>query len=203
MLKIRLMGLLVSGFLCFGHLQAQSPPEIVWAIFHPFAALRVKTITQRCQPYFQYYKAKGRPDGFENGGRLDAFRHTFFMAAFAQKIKPAKLLKLGEAHEKGNYKDFRRAKLEEGELADFLSCEMDLINNELGVKLGRAKRYIPLDSLAILSLKLIEEGYAVIMKRNQAGYYLNCKDEQLDLKIYEGHWMVPKCLTNSGFIKND
>src|SRR3954462_1646423 len=77
-----------------------------WAFFHPFAALKVKRIYKLCLPHYEEVKSSGTLDAYRNGGKLDAFRHVFFMAAFSQRINTRKLRKLGIAHEKGNYSAF-------------------------------------------------------------------------------------------------
>jgi hypothetical protein len=75
----------VFFLLCGLTYQAQSRAEYQWAFFHPFSALQVKRITGKCDVLYQAYKKRAEPDAFENGGRLDAFRHCFYMAAYAQK----------------------------------------------------------------------------------------------------------------------
>jgi hypothetical protein len=193
----------VFFLLCGLTYQAQSRAEYQWAFFHPFSALRVKHITGRCDVLYQAYKKRAEPDAFENGGRLDAFRHCFYMAAYAQKIKRRKLIRLGHAHEKGNYKSFLRSQTEEGELADFMSCEMDLFNNYLGISLGSENRNLDLDSLAVLVITAIYQGRAAIMKRNVNGQYLKCGGEVLDLDRFKKDWMRPKCLVPSNYLEKD
>ena len=203
MIKLRIPVFLLCLFVCAQQIIAQSRAEINWALKHPVAALRVKKITRQCDLIYASYKKRGQPDQLENGGRLDAFRHTFYMAAYALKINRRKLLKLGLAHEAGNYSDFLNAKLEDGEIPDFFSCEMDLYNNELGIKTGSENQELPLDSLAGLVLETILEGRAVIMKRNKKAEYLKCNGEVLQLAIYRKEWRVPKCLVNSDYQEND
>ena len=203
MIKLRVPVFLFCLFFVAQQTFAQSRAELNWALKHPVAALRVKKITRQCDLIYASYKERGEPDQLENGGRLDAFRHTFYMAAYAQKINKRKLLQLGLAHEAGNYSDFLNAKLENGEIPDFFSCEMDLYNNELGIKTGFENQELSLDSLAGIVLQTISEGRAVIMKRNKKAAYLKCNGEVLQLEHYRKVWRVPKCLVNSDYQEND
>lgn len=116
------------------------------------------------------------------------------MAAFAQKVKPEKVLKLGMAHEKGNHKQFKKHQLEHGELPDSLSSVMDLQNNYLGVEMGVKYKTAELNELAARCLVAVQAGATVYMKRNNSGHYLNCKGEEIDLNVYKNKWNIPKCL---------
>lgn len=180
---------------------AQSPKlsgaELAWAVAHPFAALKVKRITHRCNQLNSVSELRLRLDSFSNGGKADAYRHAFYMAAYAQKINFKKLRKLGRVHEKVNYKQFLKSKTEDGEVADSLSCVMDLKNNELGFAIGSENKKISLKELSKLTIQEIQNGKAIIMKRNKLGQYLTCDDKLLELKFYSRKWFVPKCLVAS------
>ncbi|MCE3260239.1 MAG: hypothetical protein K0S12_1880, partial [Bacteroidetes bacterium] len=142
-------------------------------------------------------KTERIPDHFSNGGKLDAYRHVFFMAAFAQKVKVKKLRKLGKAHEKGNYLQFKRFSLEDGEIPDSLGTVMDLHNNEIGLSLGASNKTLPLPELEKLALEEIAKGKALIMKRRSDGSYTDCSGSYTDLKLYIKTWNIPKCLVSS------
>jgi hypothetical protein len=178
-----------------------SLPEKKWAIFHPVAAIKVKRIEDECIKTYDQRELRSLLDSFPSGGKLDAFRHVYSMAAFSQKIKTRKVRKLGIAHEKGNYRQFLKNKLEEGEKPDSLSSVMDLQNNELGLAIGTSNRNSDLRALGQLVLKNINEGKAVIFKRNSKGQYLDCSGEVVDLKKYDGEWYVPKCLERSDGVR--
>lgn len=138
---------------------------------------------------------KTRLDQFSIGGKLDAFRHTFYMAAFAQKVKPAKLRKLGEAHEKTNYRQFKKSKTENGEIPDSLSSVMDLKNNELGLSIGCSNRNADLLTLKEMVIANINSGAAFKMRRNHRGRYLTCDGNEIVLN--GKRWNIPKCLVAS------
>ena len=176
---------------------SRSAAEKKWALCHPFAALKVKKIYKQAKPIYEHLKLEHIPDSFDNGGKLDAFRHLFFMAAFAQKIKPKKILKLGEAHEKGNYRNFLKSVNEDGELADSLSSVMDLQNNYFGVEMGMKHKEKKLNELSAICLTAILTGNAVYFKRNKNGNYLTCEGSKIDLSLYRKRWFVPKCLINT------
>ncbi len=83
------------SFNCFSQTVELSRSEIQWVLTHPFAAIKVKKISKHAFSIYHLSAIKFELDSFTNGGKLDAFRHTFFMAAFAQKVKPKKIKKLG------------------------------------------------------------------------------------------------------------
>jgi hypothetical protein len=189
----------VSGLLCLS--QKRSRQEWCWAITHPVAALKVKQVSKKC--YFIYNNTpslKNELDSFSNGGKLDAFRHIFFMAAFAQKVKPKKLVRLGIAHEKANYRNFLKGKKEDREFADSLGTVMDLKNNETGILIGRGNKKAGLSDLKNLVLNEIKNGKAVIMKRRKNGMYEDCNGKLIDTALFSGKWFVPKCMVNSNYV---
>ena len=165
-----------------------------WALLHPFAAFKVKKIYQKANEIYSESKKYNLLDNFENGGKLDAYRHIFFMAAFAQKINAGKVKKLGIAHEKGNYLHFKKSIHEHGEVPDSLSSVMDFHNNDIGIKTGKTNKRQTLSELSALCITEIKKGNAVYFKRSTAGAYLTCQDEEIDLSAYKGNWHIPKCL---------
>lgn len=184
-------------YTCFSSIPSISKYEKRWATFHPLAAIRVKKITKKCFVIYNQPNIRTELDAFANGGKLDAFRHVFFMAAYSQKIKPKKLRKLGEAHEKSNYRQFLKSQMEYGERPDSLACIMDLKNNELGFTLGKAYKKLTLDELKNLVISEIKKGNAFIIKRNSLGHYVNCNNEEIDMNVFSKQWFVPKCLVTS------
>jgi hypothetical protein len=171
--------------------------EFLWAVAHPFAALKVKKVYKKATKLFDQNELKVKLDAYSSGGKLDAFRHMFYFAAFAQKIKPKKVLKLGKAHEKTNYLDFKRGKLEDELTADSLSCVMDLLNNEMGVKLGSENKTLNLEELKQKVIDLVNKGDAYTILRDKEGRFIDCNNHVIDMQAYRGKWFVPKCI--SGF----
>lgn len=198
--------LLVFFYLFTQHAVAQkrSLPEWLWAAGHPFASFKVNKLSKECYKiYHTNNSIKAELDNFSNGGKLDAFRHAFFMAVFSQKIKVKKLRKLGKAHEKGNYKQFLRSKVEDGEVPDSLSSVMDFKNNELGFVTGSENKKLSLEELRVLVINKIKAGEAVIMQRKKNGIYLTCSEEIINNDEYKGKWSIPKCLIPSNYNYKD
>ncbi|MBX3163581.1 MAG: hypothetical protein KF900_03815 [Bacteroidetes bacterium] len=180
---------------------ASMPPlskyEKRWAVFHPFAALRVNNLTKKCFSVYHHPDIKTQLDTFANGGKLDAFRHTFFMAAYAQKINTKKLRQLGIAHEKGNYRQFLKSQLEDNERPDSIACVMDLRNNGIGLAIGHANKKINLNELKTLVISEIKKGNVFIIKRNSLARYVDCNNNEIDLTVFSTSWFIPKCLISS------
>ena len=174
-----------------------------WAALHPFAAVKIKHLNKTLTTIYTEIKLSGELDSFSNGGKLDAFRHCFYMAAFAQKIKIQKLRSLGVAHERGNYEQFLKSYVEEGEVPDSLSSVMDLRNNELGFAIGLAYQNVDLNALKMIVIQKIKSGDAVIMNRNKQGFYLDCNNLILEIPKLKLPWNLPKCLVASNIIYKD
>lgn len=175
-----------------------SRSEFCWAAAHPFAALKIKKISKELTPVYEAHKNSQQLDSWGSGGNSDAYRHAFYMAAFAQKVKVRKLRRLGRAHEKANYRNFLRSGVEDGERADSLACVMDLHNNELGFTAGSSHKDVSLEALSSLIIDNLWNGKGRIMKRNRRGEYVTCDGRPLQMPVYAKQWAVPKCLVPSG-----
>jgi hypothetical protein len=132
-----------------------------------------------------------------SGGQIDAFRHCYWMARLSQEINPRKALRLGIAHEKGNYIDFKKRRLEDGILPDKISSAMDLYNNEKGAALGYAHKEMGKDSLKLLVIHQIKDGKMIIIYKDAAGNALRCDDSPIDPAEFTEAWDIPKCLVSS------
>ena len=197
--------LLILLALAFSETNAQTArpgwPEIGWALLHPVAAIKIKIISKRCHPFYHDPAIKTQVDQYASGGQLDALRHVFYMAAYAQKIKARKVRKLGRAHERHNYRQFKRGRLEENERPDSLACEMDLLNNALGIKLGSENKTLALGPLRDLVVLQIRSGKAWILRRNAEGKYVTCSGDEISMEKYTEQWTVPKCLVPSADLR--
>ena len=171
--------------------------EFRWAFWHPIAAFKIKRNLSEAMLIYNSVKSQKRLDTLEYGGKLDAFRHTYVMAYLCRYVKVNKLKKLGIAHEKGNKKKFYKRKLEFGERADSLACEMDLRNNELGFEIWKHLGNSTKDELLNTVIAQIKEGKAWYLKRNINHIYVTCENEVINMKFYEKRWFVPKCLISS------
>ncbi len=168
-----------------------------WAFFHPFAALRIKKHQGEMYAVYNDVQKNNLLDQYKNGGKLDAFRHTFSMAYFSRFVCARKLRRLGKLHEKGNHLQFKRNIEEDGELPDSVSCVMDIWNNEVGITIGKEFKKVPVEELKQKVIEIIRKGSAFIVKRNEFGMYVDCNGDPIPEKK-KGTWGIPKCLVGSG-----
>jgi uncharacterized protein DUF6973 len=168
-----------------------------WALVHPFAAIKVRKHQAEMYAVYKEVKQQKLLDTFENGGKLDAFRHTFAMAYFSKYVRTTKLRKLGKAHEKTNHWQFlHHLPDEEGELSDSLSSVMDLKNNDIALSLAIGVKKLSIPEIKQKIIQLIQAGGVFIMKRNPQGQYVDCNNQFIapeKLKV----WNTPKCLVSS------
>lgn len=169
-------------------------PEKCWVISHPFVAKRAYKATKHALLITQEIKKQNLLDTLENGGRLDAFRHAYWMAVLTHKIGAKKAWKLGKAHEKGNYIDYKRRKLEEGYMPDSVSMAMDFFNNKMGIEIGKKHEC---DELKNAVISAILEGRMKIIYRDQKLNSLDCNGEILPYEQWIGKWKNNRCLVNS------
>ena len=119
------------------------------------------------------------------------------MAYLAQSISATKLKSLGEAHEMGNREQFENGKLEHGELPDSVSCQMDLMNNTIGITLGKKYKNLSTELLKEKIIEEINQGSAWIISRDETGNYVQCNGTILIINQNERRWNMPKCLKKS------
>lgn len=186
---------LINHALCAQH--SVSKFEYRWAFWHPITAVKIEKQLPEVMLVYKRIKSQKIFDTLEYGGKLDAFRHTFAMAYLSKFVNPKKLRKLGRAHEKGNKAQFFKNKLEFGERADSMACEMDLRNNELGLEIGKIAKNSSKDELLKTVIAQIKDGKAWYLKRNAEKSYVTCENEVINMKFYIGKWFVPKCLISS------
>ncbi len=186
--------LLLNSVVLFSQTKGYSKYEWRWAFCYPIVALKCKKALPKAIEIYGQSKKLPELDTLQNGGKLDAFRHTFVMAYLAQKVNKHKLVKLGIAHEKGNEFHYKKHKLEDGERADSLSCVMDLYNNNVGINIGNQNKKIHPDSLKALILKAIAQGDCIYIKRNNLYHYVTCNNQEINFNDFKTRWFVPKCL---------
>lgn len=196
---------------CFESLLADKPrswksfwrlsgPERCWVITHPFLAKKAFQIALEARAVSKEMEKDSLLDGDSDGGRVDAFRHAYWMARMAQTFCWKKAVKLGKAHEKGNYKSFKKRKLdEELVLPDSASSIMDLHNNDIGAAIGCLNPVTSQDSLKSLVRESIVNGKMMIISKNPNGKPKDCLGELIDMSKYSNSWNIPKCLISSGF----
>lgn len=172
-----------------------SLPEKFWVLTHPFVAKKSFLITLKARDLTDSIKlTKTFKDSLIQGGQLDAFRHSCWMALLSNEIGKRKSLKLGKAHENGNYRGWKKGKMEIGVRADSLSCEMDLFNNIQGAEIGLRHPKPDIPKEIILAVK---SGRMKVLLLNEKQQRLDCENRIVNLVEYVKAWNVPGCLVSS------
>ncbi|MCA0932543.1 hypothetical protein LCM02_08770 [Lutimonas saemankumensis] len=200
--------ILVFGlFLSFGSVAQKrngfsslSGPEKWWVIGHPFKAKRALSISLRTIEVRDSIKRTGIIGTDDNGGNLDAFKHTLWMAALTHKIGPNSSLKLGKAHEKGNYKSYLKGDPEDGILPDKVASDMDLYNNRQGIRIARNNPDANETELITIILNELRTGTLRVIKK-EGGIFLNCDGKPIAKEDLIGTWENDKCLVPSNYSK--
>ena len=178
------------------HFKKLSCPEKWWVIGHPFVAQKALIISLEAREKADSIQQNKLLKGKGDGDQVDAFRHVYWMAKLTQVVGEKKSRKLGVAHEKGNQKDFEKGNKEDGSLPDQVSSEMDLWNNELGLKIGNETR----GDLVEIVIGEIKKGRAKIVKTDAAGYFLDSQGNKIDSESLKGKWKNEKCLVGSDWV---
>lgn len=174
-----------------------STVEKGWTIVHPFIALKVWKITQRVRFVTDSLGKMGIPDRDPSGGKLDAFRHTFWMATLSGNIGVRKSLSLGRAHEKGNYRDFKRGRYEEGDIPDKAASDMDLYNNKIGTGIGVALKGRGEKAVVDSIINAIYQGKMRIILKDTLGRSCDSLFHPILLDELKGQWVTPRVLVTS------
>lgn len=200
----RLRGFFILGLLLLYGISLPSqnmrdlgPAEWKWVLFHPIAAVKVFSHRQEIKQCLKKHENHPLLDSFPSGGKQDAFRHCFTMAYLTQFVSAKKLQKLGIAHEKTNHRQFKKGKLEDGELPDSLSSVMDIYNNTVGLHFFDSLFTTTLspDSLAKEIIQDIQKGKCIFFKRNAWGKWVDCQGNEIPTPEKKC-WFIPKCLWN-------
>ncbi len=184
----------------FSSFRKLSRPEKFWVFAHPFVAKKALRMTRIAIATADSISRTTILDGDPAGGQVDAFRHCYWMALLITKMNPKKALKLGKAHEKGNYLEFKAGKLEQGILPDSVSSAMDIYNNEIGAGIGKFwfSTVSPLE-IQLHVIAKIKNGDLLVIKKNKSGNYLNCEGEIINMEKWKGKWGIAKCLVKSNY----
>ncbi len=194
-------------FISFSGVKAQklssfkklTPPEKHWVIFHPFIAKKVYKISIKAKQISDSLANDIRFDGDKNGGQIDAFRHALWMAMLSQKYNWRKIYKLGIAHEKGNYYQYKKQKTEDGTLPDKISSDMDLLNNDAGRQIGLDNKSANTKQLIEIVKQEVLSGNLWIIKKNKNGDFLDENNKIINPKSLKGKWENNKCLVKSNY----
>jgi hypothetical protein len=173
-----------------------SRPEKMWTLFHPHKAKIVYRCAQRARFVTDSLEKAGALTD-SNGGQLDAFRHAYWCGLMMQYLPERVVRRVGENHERGNYIDFRKGKLEEGERSDSIASVMDLRNNEAGISIALSEAERKNVSLIQIVINNIWNGKLCILKKDAEGNYLDKDDKLITLNEYKNKWYIPKCIVSS------
>ena len=176
-----------------------SCPEKRWVVFHPFIAKKAFRLTQQARETAKEMMNNSLLDGDENGGQVDAFRHSYWMALLSQNICWRKARRLSKAHEKGNYKDFKKGRIEDGILPDSVSGMMDLFNNETGIEIGRKNKDLAKEELIRVVRDSVMAGRMKVIRKGKNGDPIDCEGNRINLHDFQHRWNIPKCLVESDF----
>ncbi|MBL7888930.1 MAG: hypothetical protein JNL24_05225 [Bacteroidia bacterium] len=169
-------------------------------MLHPFVAKKAFKITQRVMNDVDSLKNTGTIGKDNNGGKLDAFKHAYWMISLSFSIGKKKALKLGIAHEKGNYIQWKKKLLEDSLLPDSISSEMDKKNNAIGVQLSKECKHLHFKGeIFDIVMNALKTGRLVIIKKDDKGNYLTCDGVVLSMSDWKGKWSIPKCIVPSSF----
>lgn len=175
-----------------------SCPEKWWVVLHPFVAKKAYNISQEARSISKEIERDTLLDQDADGGMVDAFRHSYWMARLSQEICPRKAYTLGKAHERGNYLDHKKRRPGEEIFSDSIAGTMDLFNNKKGIEIGRNNKAISKEELRELICKKILDGEMKVILKDEAGNSLDCNNIVIDLNNYSGQWNIPRCLVKSG-----
>ena len=175
-------------------------PEKCWVIVHPFKAKPAFIISKEAKNLADSIKNTNLLDGDANGGQVDAFRHSYWMAILSQKIGIKAARKLGEKHEKGNYIYYKKHKTEDGTIPDEVSSQMDLFNNKMGITIFLNNSNASKKEIEQIIIEEIKVGNMQIIKKNSNGDFLDCDGNIIQKKEWNGKWKNNKCIISSNYI---
>lgn len=187
---------LLSQTTAFKDFQKLSKPKKWWVITHPFKAkksLLISKVTNRVSDSIRKTKILGTN---RSNGKLDAFRHIFWMASLGQEIGASAAKSLGKAHEKENYLEYQERKLEDGITPDKPSMLMDLHNNNVGLSIIEKGKKLTKNQIINKAFEAIKKGKALIVKRDDKNRFVTC-DGKIISKINLKKWDNNKCLIKS------
>jgi hypothetical protein len=174
-----------------------SPPIKKWVFFHPFKATKSLEVSKETNKVADSISKTNLLDKDGAGGQVDAFRHAYWMARLTQEMGENAARSLGKAHEKENYLTYKKQKLEDGVVPDEISSEMDLYNNEEGIKLITKGSEVSKKGLIFRIVNEIKAGKFKIIKKDTKGNFLTCNGVLISKESLKGKWQNKKCLISS------
>lgn len=172
-------------------------PERHWVLWHPVAAFRTHTLADTAKREAIRRLKDPDLDGDINGGMVDAFKHTLWMALNAQRISPSKALSLGEAHEESAKLEFLADPSRKTVGQDSIASRMDILNNIVGVDIGSHNPKASYTEIVSLVKQAVVDGRCWKIKKVGHHKYLDDSNEVINIHDYDGKWNIPKVLVPS------
>lgn len=190
------LSLPVAGQSTNVHYSELSKKEKRWAMFHPKAAKKVKQVIPIVRTDVRLKIKENKIDSLIHGGQADAYRHALWMALTAKYIGDKKARKVGQMHEESNKTHFYKSIKEDNALQDSISCQMDLLNNDLGIAYGIGYKDKTDEEIKELVLNGVLAGEFFMLFRNKQNEFIDCEGNVVDTKnrITEHRWYLPFCL---------
>ncbi|MBR4272737.1 MAG: hypothetical protein IKQ30_07860 [Bacteroidales bacterium] len=205
--SILLVSAITFAFVTFTHSDAYaqflesykklSIPEQQWVKRHPFAAFRTHKIADSVKTECQTRLNDADLDGDLNGGMVDAFKHTLWMALTAQKIGYEKALKLGQAHEDGNRLEYESDPTRARTPQDSIASRMDMLNNVVGARIGDSNPDASQKKIIELVKQAVMEGKCWKIKKKDKNIYIDADGKEIAIHDYDNNWAIPKVLIPS------
>lgn len=174
-----------------------SAPYKKWVVFHPFKAKKALEISMEATVVSDSIAKTDVLDQDKAGGQADAFRHAYWMARLQQEIGKRAAISLGKAHEKDNYKTFKKNKTEDGVVPDQASKEMDLFNNNVGLGFTQKGTSVARNEMINQIVNAILKGNLKVIKKDSLGNFLTCDGEIIPPAALGHSWQNNKCLVPS------
>lgn len=209
---IWITALWVGAFFCPSQALAQGKlqqfrnlpgPVKSWVIGHLWISSKVQRLTNTALQALPTAALDPRLDNDPVGGKLDAFRHGYWMALLGQELRPRKARSLGKAYERGNYKQWKRGELEDGSIQDSISSAMDHLNNEVGIRIGRANQAVPTETLASIVMDSVHAGAFWVIAKDSQGQSLDAQGNAIPDKEWKTQWTNRRTLRPSNTPKRD
>lgn len=173
--------------------------EKIWILLHPFSVHKAKKLTVLSVHQTDSIQKEIQFPNSKSGGRLDALRHTYWMALISNNIGPKRASWLGKAHEKKGVDDFNNKSQEEGNIPDKANYEMDTYNNALGVKIGQSCFKCTNEKLLETAYEALIKGECKIIKQNQNGLFLDVDGKEINPSEWQGKWENKRTLVRSTY----
>lgn len=169
----------------------------IWVVFHPFKAKKASEISMEASMVSDSIAKTDLLDKDNAGGQVDAFKHAYWTARLQQEIGKRAAISLGKAHEKDNYRTFKKHRTENGIVPDNASKQMDLFNNNIGLRFTQKGNPESQKEITLRIVNAILMGDLKVIKKDTVGNYLTCEGALIPLAALGNSWQNSKCLIPS------